>query len=282
MLRSFRSSWKRDRTIEARNRLEIRKWSKKRELARNRVKRSRYKNREAVFVRSRKNNSSTPVNGCKEDGNGSRELEREYYEHLEALKFLIEPPASFRSDETRQNFENKLNTLDFRRMNTVAIPETVDEFYDSKIYGKMKNPDSGILKVNGKRKSGFRFSNDESLDIERTMIDLFVRAPILKSKKMEAVRGILFNDVKECKSVRFEDENEDKDELDEEGKEIVGEEKTRSCIMRKKIDAPDVVHEEDILSDCAWTKEGVCSDGSFDKLPVVTAKNGKLWNEWNI
>jgi len=136
-------------------------------------------------------------------GRRAGELEREYYEHLEALKFLIDPPPCFRNTETRQNFENKLNSLDFRRMNTVAIPE--------------KEPGSGprdpgddwraIRENGGVCDRSYAATLDrivaERLKIERTMIDLFARAPILKSRHGEQVPA-----PRENKTVRFKDEVE--------------------------------------------------------------------------
>ncbi|KAG7208438.1 hypothetical protein KM043_014665 [Ampulex compressa] len=47
-----------------------------------------------------------------EEEGGRKELEREYRQHLEALKFLIEPPASFRNDKTRENIRQRLHNVE--------------------------------------------------------------------------------------------------------------------------------------------------------------------------
>lgn len=161
------------------------------------------KRREIVSV-------ETLSNGQEDVGAGRRragELEREYYEQLEALKFLIDPPPCFRNTETRQNFENKLNSLDFRRMNTVAIPEE-PVANGNALNGKtnwIRGKNSGSCEVD--RGSSCAKTLDrimqERLRIERTMIDLFVRAPILKSSHGEQVSF-----TRENKTVRFKDEVE--------------------------------------------------------------------------
>lgn len=152
-----------------------------------------------------------------EDGGAGRragELEREYYEHLEALKFLIDPPPCFRNTETRQNFENKLNSLDLRRMNTVAIPEgpvanraaraarALNGFRTS---WRPIRGNGGSCVLDRERSCAKTLDRivQERLRFERTMIDLFVRAPILKSSHGEQV--LL---ARENKTVRFKDEVE--------------------------------------------------------------------------
>ncbi|KOX75243.1 PDZ and LIM domain protein 7 [Melipona quadrifasciata] len=167
------------------------------------------------------------TNGSRlEDGNGSgelgrRQLEREYSEQLEALKFLVEPPACFRNvDEARQNLENKLNTLDLRRMNTIAIPTGESVFTPNPVLrGRMKNcGGNGVERMFQTRNSNFQgfcagTMGDTRLNIERTVIDLFVRAPILKNRKLDgARRGVLFN-ANEGKTVRFKDEHDDAGEM---------------------------------------------------------------------
>lgn len=238
------------------------------------------------------------VNGGEGNGSGRSEigrgeLEREYYEHLEAFKFLIEPPACFRNDEARQNFENKLNTLDFRRMNTVAIPDTpTPEFYEA---------GSAICTWNGARTMGsdpptvcqeyrtFRFGRfcvgkmDECLDIERTVIDLFARAPILKRSKVEAVRNILFDVAKEGKTVRFKDEQDALEmsmniEIGGNGASSreVAEETMRSCVVSTEIDVVDEVDEDSSSVNDARSNEDAFSDGGF-YLPLdVAENNGKV------
>lgn len=44
------------------------------------------------------------------------------YEHQEELKFILDPPISFANSNQIENVSNKLNSLDFQRINTIAIP----------------------------------------------------------------------------------------------------------------------------------------------------------------
>lgn len=121
----------------------------------------------------------------------------------EALKFLIEPPPRFRNDETwgggrrrRRKIleEEKLNTLDLKRMNTVAIPaldfsRSVAAIFDH------NGGQSAVSRCNGGG-GGLR-------------IDLcFVGAPILKRGKGRAGEGSVVL-LSEGKSVRFKDEQEE-------------------------------------------------------------------------
>lgn len=245
------------------------------------------------------------TNGKETDGKGNRELnreefEREYYEQLEALKFLIEPPACFRTDETRQNFENKLNTLDFRRMNTVAIP--TGEFSQPTAvlrswgYRRMKNSaphsNAGTL---GIKKSNFKKFYSDAIDdtrsnIERNMIHLFDRAPILKNKNVQAVRGILIN-TNESKTVRFKDEHDDKEMLDEQefiNRNMNIEDEQDNISLRKTskevercmiLEATDVVKEivggDSSLND-RWMEQDVCFDENFGTLFDVAVTNGMV------
>ncbi|XP_032665080.1 uncharacterized protein LOC116841366 [Odontomachus brunneus] len=222
VVRRFSASWRRGRVIArmtvARSKLEARPRPKKKLLAKTdrprRVGISRTFNR--AYLRKEIVSVETPGGndtGQEDDAGGRRagQLEREYYEHLEALKFLIDPPPCFRNTETRQNFENKLNSLDLRRMNTVAIPE---------------GPVANGRHRDAKRLNGFRWSPirengglcgdrerscaktldrivEERLRIERTMLDLFVKAPILKSNHGEQMPY-----ARENKTVRFKDEVE--------------------------------------------------------------------------
>jgi hypothetical protein len=125
-------------------------------------------------------------------GRKSGELEREYYEQLEALKFLIDPPPCFRNTETRQNFENKLNSLDLKLMNTVAIPDGVagipNGYREARGHGRFYRPDLERSYVDA---------------LDRRIIHLFaMKAPILKSRQSEQVAA------RENKTVRFKDEVE--------------------------------------------------------------------------
>lgn len=314
MIRSLRASWKRNRSSRPGTRLESHRRS------------SGEGNRFDVVCRSKRGNGATfarPVakkvdsksailaanveagltNGKETDGKGNRELnreefEREYYEQLEALKFLIEPPACFRTDETRQNFENKLNTLDFRRMNTVAIP--TGEFSQPTAvlrswgYRRMKNSvphgNAGTL---GIKKSNFKKFYSDAIDdtgsnIERSMIHLFDRAPILKNKNVQAVRGIHFN-TNESKTVHFKDEHDDREMLDEQvfiNRNMNIEDEQDNISLRRTskemercmiLGGTDVVKEivggDSSLND-RWMVEDVCFDENFGTLFDVAVTNG--------
>lgn len=120
-------------------------------------------------------------------------------EYQQALKFLIEPPARFRNDETwgeRRGGsleEKKLNTLDLKRMNTVAIP-ALDFSRSVAILG-----DRGRVDTRGNGGGSGLGGFGGGLGI-----DLLVGAPILKGRR--AGEGVLFS---EGKSVRFKDEQEE-------------------------------------------------------------------------
>lgn len=219
-MRSFSASWKRRaaRMSNAKNKLETRP---KKLLVRNNEVESRYvisRTLNGVHLRKRKipatvDTSRVNDTGQKGDdgiaGRRAGELEREYYEHLEAFKFLIDPPPCFRNTETRQNFENKLNSLDFRRMNTVAIPEGPEtnrfqELKSSPDRFRNLTCENGISYDICERSYADTLDRivEEHLKIERTMLDLFVRAPILKSRHGEQVSFA----ARENKTVRFKDE----------------------------------------------------------------------------
>lgn len=318
MVRSFRASWKRGKQLVPRSRPEMhRRWKKgdlrKRGSKLNGSKSSRHDPFQTsvvgkIYLRPSssgeilKTDVAVRVAGSTGNGSGRSELEREYYEHLEALKFLIEPPACFRNDESRQNFENKLNTLDFKRMNTVAIPEIpIGEFYESTVSvrpwnsEKMKNPDTET------RKSAFgRFCAEkieESLSIERSVIDLFVRAPILKNRKVEAVRSILFDAPKESKTVRFKDENDgqgvsdeqrvDAENMNAEAKENglrreVSGETVKDFVLSKEIDVGDESEGVDPLPNDVGSDEKASSDGNLDGPVAVAKEDGIFSNNYLV
>ena len=240
------------------------------------------------------------TNGSRlEDGNGSgelsrRELEREYCEQLEALKFLIEPPACFRNvDEARQNLENKLNTLDLRRMNTVAIP--TGELYAgsvSVLRERMKNcGENGVERIFQTRKSNFQkfradTVDDKRLNIEQTVIDLLVRAPILKNRKLDGVRHGMFFNVNESKTVRFKDEHDDAGEIFD-GKECgqrsmrnisVREtsEEMKNCELLEGTDVIDGIDRSEVSMNDGRTEELVRFDGNFDPPFDVAVTNGMV------
>lgn len=200
------------------------------------------------------------------------ELEREYYEHLEALKFLIDPPPCFRNTETRQNFENKLNSLDFRRMNTVAIPE--GPWTDGSQMLR-SSPDGFRSNQSPTRENDVSYEKsyadtldrivEEHLKMERTMLDLFVRAPILKNRQGEQV----FLAARENKTVRFKDEETSVEHgeglrLGDEDYEGVG------SNNRVKTEITKEQEEEDGLDFCRGRPSGESSNG-FD----VETGNGR-------
>jgi len=163
-----------------------------------------------VCPRGRRKVETSVVDDTGQEGAGlagrkSGELEREYYEHLEALKFLIDPPLCFRNTETRQNFENKLNSLDLKLMNTVAIPDGVAGIPNGyrelpKSHGRFYRSEWRPVCENGVRRNLERSYVDA---LDRRMIDLFaMKAPILKSRQGEQVAA------RENKTVRFKDEVE--------------------------------------------------------------------------
>lgn len=221
-IRSFGVSWKRRGLARTKNKHETRPKSKRLLAGNDEVKSKSVGNPRtvnAVHLKRKRKISAKSVETSKGNDTGRREevnvagrrageLEREYYEHLEALKFLIDPPPCFRNTETRQNFENKLNSLDFRRMNTVAIPAR-PETNGHRDLGS-PNGFQSPFRVNDEsyhRRRSYTDTLDriveEHLKIERTMIDLFVRAPILKNRHSEQVFS-----TRENKTVRFKDEVE--------------------------------------------------------------------------
>ncbi|XP_018344557.1 PREDICTED: uncharacterized protein LOC108749952 [Trachymyrmex septentrionalis] len=223
-IRSFGASWKRRGLARARSKREIR--TKPRKLINNDEIKSKDvgipKTANGIHLKRKRKIPAKSVetsNGTDDDtgrweevnvaGRRAGELEREYYEHLEALKFLIDPPPCFRNTETRQNFENKLNSLDFRRMNTVAIPAGPETNGHQRLEGPNRGFQSSIRENDLFDRRSYADTLDriveEHLKIERTMMDLFAfRAPILKSRHGEPVSP----GSRENKTVRFKDEVE--------------------------------------------------------------------------
>ncbi|KAK1120741.1 hypothetical protein K0M31_010945 [Melipona bicolor] len=331
MVRSLRASWKRNgRRNGPRTRLEMgghrRTWKRDRRRRRaaegnrsddvvvGRGSRQGYGKDVAGKIEPRSGILAAGVeaagltNGSRlEDGNGSgelgrRQLEREYSEQLEALKFLVEPPACFRNvDEARQNLENKLNTLDLKRMNTVAIP--TDELTAESVFtsnpvlrgwsrGRMKNcGGNGFERMFQTRNSNFQgfcagTVDDTRLNIERTVIDLFVRAPILKTRKLDgARRGVLFN-ANEGKTVRFKDEHDDAGEMLDEKES--GErsaknislretsEEMKNCELLEGTDVIDGIDRSEVSMNDGRTEELVRFDGNFDPPFDVAVTNGMV------
>ncbi|XP_058799317.1 uncharacterized protein LOC131668863 [Phymastichus coffea] len=86
-------------------------------------------------------------------------------------EFLIEPPASFSGDdstESHQNFKNKLNTLDFKKMNTVGVEADPPSIYRKNSYEEAQPVP--ICKF--ARKTLLEDFLKERVRIEQTMIDL--------------------------------------------------------------------------------------------------------------
>lgn len=212
-------------------------------------------------------NSSIKIVEIEEGVTGKKRLKRDRCEQLEPFKLLIEPPVSFRNDESRENFENKLNTLDLRRMNTVAIPVADPFDPGSIIYSwsnqRIKNRET--TSESQKRRSSFERFYADTKDIQRTMIDLLVRPSILKKKKVEAVRSILF----ETKTVRFEEDRPD-----------VSNRKSCSSIKLedwRAMGKKNAVMLEEIVSGSSalYDDGGVCSEKSLDLQSGVAESNGK-------
>lgn len=222
-IRSFGASWKRRRGLEAKTRGKHETRPKSKRLltgndevkprsvgiprAINGVHLKRKRKTSAKSMETPKGNDTGRREEVSVAGRRAGELEREYYEHLEALKFLIDPPPCFRNTETRQNFENKLNSLDFRRMNTVAIPARPgtngQDLGSPNGFGSpFRENDASYHRERSYTDTLDRIV-EEHLKIERTMLDLFVRAPILKSRHSEQVFS-----ARENKTVRFKDEVE--------------------------------------------------------------------------
>ncbi|CAB0040739.1 unnamed protein product [Trichogramma brassicae] len=92
-------------------------------------------------------------------------------------EYLLDPPASFSGDdslESHQNFRNKLNTLDFQRMNTVALeaePSSSGKSDPAMYHKNSYNEESSTAKF--ARKTMLEDFLKERPKIEQTMIDLF-------------------------------------------------------------------------------------------------------------
>ncbi|XP_063976874.1 uncharacterized protein LOC135162391 [Diachasmimorpha longicaudata] len=162
----FNATWRRKRGRKNREWLETKRRVKKRD----------------VF---RKRESSSDDNGFAgrrivELRNEALENEEfgEYCEHLEPLKFILEPPASF-ANEDHWNATAKLNSLDFRRINTIAIPH-------ESTWNLMK----------------FQNKFDEA------MMCIIEREPILKRvRKSCLTRDATVFNKREGKTVRFKDDD---------------------------------------------------------------------------
>lgn len=211
-------------------------------------------------------NSSIKIVEIEGGVTGKKRLKRDHCEQLEPFKLLIEPPASFRNDESRENLENKLNTLDLRRMNTVAIP-VVDPFDPGSIIYSWSNQrikNRETTSESQKRRSSFERFYVDTNDIQRTMIDLLVRPSILKKKKVEAVRSILF----EAKTVRFE---EDRPDVSSRKSSSIKLEDWRAMGKKNAVMLEEIVNGSSVLLDDG----GVCLERSLDLQSDVAESNGK-------
>lgn len=106
---AFNAACRKKHRKKSKNRLETRKKVKKRDVLRER--------------------SSRSISDSRSDGNflevktdDQQRRRDEYCEHLEALKFILEPGDSFGNSGVTWNASGKLSSLDFRRINTIAIP----------------------------------------------------------------------------------------------------------------------------------------------------------------
>lgn len=188
VLRVLSAPWRRRKKLRPKVRLETRHKTKKRDLVKERglkydEKKSKRTNEFSrnYQVKKRRFDQSDEDNLRNYHARRHEELEREYNEHLEALKFLIDPPDCFKNPEMRQNFENKLNTLDFRRMNTVAISSDFNSNGGRKF--DYYSPKEDVYSQKGKFSVNLDEFVQEHLKIEQTMINLLNREPILKKDK---------------------------------------------------------------------------------------------------
>ena len=148
---------------------------------------------------------------------------------------IIEPPASFSGDdsiESHQNFKNKLNTLDFKRMNTVALEAPASPTpsrADSAIYRKNSYSEAAesaavpICKF--ARKTLLEDFLKERVRIEQTMIDLLNgRDPgsILLKKSRNEDKRVRFSEeahqLKRPKELRVDLAGEGKIQLKDDGR----------------------------------------------------------------
>lgn len=231
ILRSLSASWKRRKRSHGRTRLESRK-SKKRNSIRE-CKSKEDRGREAlskvVDDVSTTKEILERLDRLEESNRSSRriedrdeELEREYYEHF---KFLIDPPPCFRNVEANQNLKNKFNSLELKRINTVAIPETTDNtaalaesigisrtlnFKDTNELGRRRTETNRFFRV---ETLGLILRESFEVTETTTMEDLLDRnSSILKSQDDGAKRKRSFK--RENKTVRFKDEEETLSKVD--------------------------------------------------------------------
>ncbi|KAF7396341.1 hypothetical protein HZH66_007203 [Vespula vulgaris] len=230
ILRSLSASWKRRKRSHGRTRLESRK-SKKR----NSIRECKSKKEEKEEEEEEEDRGSEALSKVVDDVSATKEilerldrleesnrssrrfedrdeeLEREYYEHF---KFLIDPPPCFRNVEVNQNLKNKFNSLELKRINTVAIPETTD-ISNLESIGISKTLHFKDTNELGQKTETNRFFRVETLglifrerfEVTGTTMELLDRnSSILKSEDDDARRKRSFR--RENKTVRFKDEED--------------------------------------------------------------------------
>lgn len=152
--------------------------------------------------------------------NDPLDLERDYDEHLEALKFLLECKSPFDSVIEERRSRDALNSLDFRRINTIALPG--DSVWDAFDFRDESTEPFGGLLANGKdlfaeespavRTRLFRDSVDrviqENRRVEEAMMSLLGRDVQKKTKSCLSREGSPACR-KEAKTVRFKVEDAD-------------------------------------------------------------------------
>lgn len=154
------------------------------------------------------------LDGQKGEISGAREtdeLEDEYYKYLEALKFFTDPPSCFKDES-----DSKLNTLDFKLINTIAVTgeSNVSESREVSFENKLSTLDFRKMNTVGLLSTEKSYLNfcDEPLDeiiqehmkIEQAMINIFDKEPILKKKQSnKSYESPTATKKKEGKSVRF-------------------------------------------------------------------------------
>lgn len=193
LLKVISRPWRRRKKLRPKIRLETRHKRKKRDLIKEKI--PNYPTNFHYSSNRRKINQEHLPNV-----NDIQHYEKEYSEQFEALKFLIDPPDCFKNPETRQNFENKLNTLDFRRMNTVAI--ALDSEDSSKKLIDYYLSEKEIVKTD-------EFLQNH-LKIEETMINLLNREPILKKDRDASPasrKTVRFKDDEDVKQTSVEENN---------------------------------------------------------------------------
>lgn len=210
------ASWQRRRRSRGKSKLETRSKVNKRDLLKNHsmdtneiFKTKKHNSREKsknseVFHENRE----TIFKDC-----GARGLECEYYEHLETLKFLLSPPQSFADS---WNSCNKLNSLDFQRMNTIAIPDE-SSWNIGKFHKKNFDVTEREMRARYFLDSVDRVIRDDR-KIEEVMMTILQREPVIHKKLAKSclTREISPTSPKETKTVRFQINHDNNDKINSE------------------------------------------------------------------